>query len=1048
MGRRVLVLGAGPIEIGQAAEFDYAGTQACQALREEGIEVILLNSNPATIMTDPQIGERVYIEPLTCEVVERIIQQERPDAILGTMGGQTGLNLAVELEKRGILTKWGIPLLGTDISTIRLAEDRRAFRDFMQKLQQPTAKSVIIEHLDDAEAFAHEIGLPLVVRPAYTLGGTGGGIAATLEELRKQVTAGIRLSPIGQVLLEQSIGGLTEVEYEVLRDQQGNAVIVCDLENLDPVGIHTGDSIVVAPCQTLSFSQREMLEEAALKIVNGLKVVGSCNVQFALDTETDQYYVIEVNPRVSRSSALASKATGFPIAKVAAKLALGLSLTHLHADERPMVDYVVTKLPRWPFDKFPTADRRLGTQMKSTGEVMAVGRTFAESLQKAVRSLELHWQSLFHFPFHHLPEVELEKRLRSADDERLFLIVEALYRGMSTAQIHALTGIKPYFLLIIKDLVDTYKQMRTMNPLDPAQLLRVKQLGFSDEDIGRSCGLTTKDIRSVRQTNGIKPTYYSIKTTEGSFYYSSYDKDVSHKNISQPSERKVVVLGSGPIRIGQGIEFDFSTVHAAWTLRNMGYESIIINNNPETVSTDSTVSQHLYFEPLTEEDVWEVIQYEKPLGVLVQFGGQTAINLADFLEEQGVSIFGTSAGSTAGMEDRHQFDEALEKLNIHRPKGRTADTKQEAVDLADQLAYPVVIRPSYVLGGRGMEVINNKEELYEYLKEYSDISGYPLLIDNYVPGIEIEVDAICDGENVFLPGIMEHLERAGVHSGDSIAVFPAQSLTDDMIQQVYECTRLIGQHFQVKGFINIQFVISDETLYVLEVNPRSSRTVPFLSKVTGIPLPRLAVQVSLGETLTDLGYLGLLERDWNTVAVKVPVFSFAKLKGMEVTLGPEMKSTGEVMGRDRTLVKALYKGFLGANVPMPRIGQALITVADKDKKEVVPLAHQLSQLGMELICTIGTAKVLKKEGILCQVVPKLDESNEILELIQNREVDMVVNTYTKGKQPHRDGFRIRTSAAENGVLCFTALDTVQAYVRVVEDQALWVQPLLAGRRYE
>lgn len=1048
---KILILGSGPIEIGQAAEFDYAGTQACEALKEENIKVVLLNSNPATIMTDPQVADRVYIEPLTIDVLKRIIQLEQPNGILATTGGQTGLNLAMELERSGILKEYNIPILGTDMTAIKRAEDRNEFRNLMQRLDQPVPKSCTVEDIRKALEFVEEVGLPIVVRPAYTLGGTGGGMVNTMQELEHFIRSGLRQSPIHQVLLEQSIAGLIEIEYEVLRDSQGESIIVCGMENVDPVGIHTGDSIVVTPCCTLTKTQEKMLEHAALKIVNALNVVGSCNVQFALEPKSSRCYVIEVNPRVSRSSALASKATGYPIARIAAKLALGYTLSELDATKRPQMDYVVTKIPRWPFDKFPHADRLLKTQMKATGEVMAIGGSFAESLQKAIRSLETGYDSLFSLPLTHLSQQELEFRLAHPDDQELFVIAEYVRRGYDNSvdlvKLHELTKIQPFFLSEIKKIVDYYNYLNQLELLDEHSLLKAKQLGFSDAVIGSCFELTSHDVRNLRTQYNIYPDYCSIKTKSSPYFFSTYnlwngpDDEKTNNYDKWHESNSVIVLGSGPIRIGQGIEFDYSTVHAAWAIRHRGYQAVIINNNPETVSTDSNISHRLYLEPLTEEDVLAVIEREKPLGVVVQFGGQTAINLAELLDRQSVAILGTSAANTAGMEDRYQFDQAMEKLGIRRPIGLIAKSKQEASELKDQLVYPVVVRPSFVLGGRGMEVIYSREELQDYLTEFGNQTGYPLLIDSYLSGIEIEVDAISDGTDVFLPGIMEHLERAGVHSGDSIAVFPAFSLDESMIHQVYEYTKKIACYFQVKGFLNIQFVISKGELYVLEVNPRSSRTVPFLSKVTGLSLAQIATDISLGLTLNQLGYLGLYQLKQDIVAVKVPVFSFSKLQGMEITLGPEMKSTGEVMGRDKNLEKALYKGFIAAKYRMPTKGKVLLTIADKDKREINELAHCLDQLGLDIYATCGTAKYLIENGFKCQVVAKLEQSDEILNLIRQAEIDMVVNTYTKGKQPGRDGFRIRSAAVENDIHCFTSLDTVRAYLRVVADQELWLKPL-------
>ena len=1039
--QKVLVLGSGPIEIGQAAEFDYAGTQACQALKEEGVEVILLNSNPATIMTDPEMANKVYIEPLTVEVIEKIVHREQPDGILATTGGQTGLNLAMELEKTGILRRYNIPILGTDVAAIQKAEDRSDFRQLMHDLEQPVPVSSIIQSLSEAEAFVSQVGLPVVVRPAYTLGGSGGGLAQTAEELKKYIKTGLRQSPIKQVLLEQSIAGLSELEYEVVRDNSGAAIIVCDMENIDPVGVHTGDSMVVAPVQTLNQQQKQILEQAALWIVSALNVVGSCNVQFAFNPKTNQYYVIEVNPRVSRSSALASKATGYPIARVAAKVALGYTLAELQLDQRPQVDYIVTKIPRWPFDKFAGANRHLGTQMKATGEVMAIGKNLAESLQKAVRSLELDWDSLFDFPNSDITDDKLEQRLQRADDQRLFLLVEALKRGYSVAQINGLTKIRVNFLQVLDEIVAYYQHLYQLETLDVKSLRQAKELGFSDATIATCVSMTAAQVRQIRLQAGIKPQYAVVKSGAMPYYYSTYDSSLDQPEQPVSEQECMIVLGSGPIRIGQGIEFDYATVHAAWAIRKQGYDAVIINNNPETVSTDSNTSTRLYFEPLTCEDVLNVIAHEDPQGVVVQFGGQTAINLCDCLEQHQVSILGTSVADVNRMEDRRQFDANLEILQIPRPKGVTAASKQEAVEISRSLIYPVVARPSFVLGGRGMEVIHNHEELEHYLIEFSQHAGYPLLMDSYLAGIEIEVDAICDGTDVFVPGIMEHLERAGVHSGDSIAAFPAQTLLSETVKLVYEYTKQLALHFKVKGFINIQYVLAHDKLYVLEVNPRASRTVPFLSKATGISLAGVATKAALGISLKEQGYVGLRENHDPVVCVKVPVFSFAKLQGMEVSLGPEMKSTGEVMGRGKTLAKALYKGFIACSVKMPQQGKVLLTVADKDKADSTKVAKRIRSLGLQLYATAGTANYLQSHGIECAVVAKLDEGNDIIELITNNSVDMVINTITIGKQPQRDGFRIRTAAIENGVLCFTILDTVQAYLDVVEDQELWLEPL-------
>lgn len=1037
--KKVLVLGSGPIEVGQAAEFDYAGTQACQALKEEGIEVVLVNSNPATIMTDPRIADQVYIEPLTCDVVAMVIQREQPDGILATTGGQTGLNLVGELTAAGVLERENVAVLGTNLQAIQRSEDRSEFRWTMENINQPIPASCIVHELVEAEAFAEQIGYPVVIRPAYTLGGSGGGFAHNAAELRTYVTSGLRLSPISQVLIEQSIAGMREVEYEVLRDGEGNCLIVCDMENVDPVGVHTGDSIVVAPCQTLKPLEKEMLEKVAVDIVQALDVVGSCNVQFALD-KNEKYYVIEVNPRVSRSSALASKATGYPIAWVAAKISLGITMPEMDAFRRPAVDYIVTKIPRWPFDKFPTANRQLGTQMKATGEVMAIGSSFPESLQKAVRSLENDTISLFTDLYSSLPLDVLETRLRKADDERLFLLIEYLRRGGSVGELQLLTSIQPLFLEFLHDIVCFYQNLPNAK-LTEELLWQAKQLGFSDEDIAAAKHCDCQSIRNLRVELAVRPSYLRIKTGGMPYYYSTYLPKKRVLPIGVQETKAVVVLGSGPIRIGQGIEFDYSTVHAAWVLREEGYQAVIINNNPETVSTDYLTSDRLYFEPLGEEEVWEIMQIEDPTGVMVQFGGQTAINLAEFLWQENVPIMGTTAQGIAGMEDREQFDRAMEQLDIPRPQGFTAKNPAQARELANNLTFPIVVRPSYVLGGRGMEVIGNRLALEEYLALVSQSRGWPLLMDSYLAGTEVEVDAVSDGEDVFIPGVMEHLERAGVHSGDSIAVFPAQSLSTAMVEQIYDYTKRIARHFQVKGFLNIQFVIVNQEAYVLEVNPRSSRTVPFLSKVTGVSLAALATKVTLGSSIEQLQLTGLQPSPPTIVSVKVPVFSFAKLQGMEITLGPEMKSTGEVMGRGKDLAKSLYKGFVAAKVDMPTIKRAIITVADRDKQEMLAIAQQMIDLGYTLTATEGTASALKQVGVSCRLVAKLDEGSDILDMLETGKVDLVINTFTQGKQPQRDGFRIRRAAVENGILCLTSLDTVKAYLKVVEDRQLWLEPL-------
>lgn len=1051
--KKILVIGSGPIVIGQAAEFDYAGTQACQALREEGVEVVLINSNPATIMTDTNMADKVYIEPITLEFVTQIIRQERPDGLLPTLGGQTGLNMAVELARAGVLERENVKLLGTQLTSIEKAEDRDLFRELMRELEQPVPDSTIITTLEEALNFAEEIGYPLIVRPAYTLGGTGGGICATEEELRETVASGIRYSPIGQCLIEKSIAGMKEVEYEVMRDANDNCIVVCNMENFDPVGVHTGDSIVVAPSQTLSDREYQMLRSASLKIIRALNIEGGCNVQFALDPQSFQYYVIEVNPRVSRSSALASKATGYPIAKMAAKIALGYTLDEIinpvtgqtYACFEPTLDYIVSKIPRWPFDKFIHANRKLGTQMKATGEVMAIGRTFEESIQKAIRSLEIGTHRLYLKGADKLDDETLNTRLIKADDERLFLIAEAFRRGYTLQQIHDLTQIDWWFLDKIERLVAFEAEITRDAQLDYDTLYQAKRLGFTDRAIAElraaaqpaGTHLAEADVRDYRLEHGLRPVYKMVDTCAAEFeastpyYYSTYETE---NEVIRTDKEKIVVLGSGPIRIGQGIEFDYSTVHAVWAIQKAGYEAVIINNNPETVSTDFNTSDRLYFEPLFFEDVMNVINEEKPVGVIVQFGGQTAINLAAPLQEAGVRILGTSLESIDEAEDRKRFEALLSRLDIAQPQGSTVTSVEAAVGTAQSLGYPVLVRPSYVLGGRAMEIVYSDAELLKYMEEAVNINPqHPVLIDRYMLGKEVEVDAICDGETVLIPGIMEHIERAGIHSGDSIAVYPPQHLSDELKEKIALITIKIARELNTVGLVNIQFVIYKGEVYVIEVNPRSSRTVPFLSKVTNIPMANVATQCILGTKLSDLGYKDGLWPESSQVAVKVPVFSFAKLRRVEPTLGPEMKSTGEVMGRDPQYAKALYKGLIGAGMKIPATGAIIATVADKDKQEAVELLRGFYQLGYQIIATDGTASALIEAGIHVTTVYKLSEGvPNILDLIRNGEAHFVINTLTKGKAPERDGFRIRREAVENGVVCMTSLDTVRALLEMLE----------------
>lgn len=1049
--KKILVIGSGPIVIGQAAEFDYAGTQACQALKEEGMEVILINSNPATIMTDTNMADKVYIEPITLEFVTQIIRQERPDGLLPTLGGQTGLNMAVELARAGVLESENVKLLGTQLTAIEKAEDRDLFRDLMRELEQPVPDSVIVTTVAQAVDFANEIGFPIIIRPAYTLGGTGGGICNTMEELTEIVASGIRYSPIGQCLVERSIAGMKEVEYEVMRDANDNCIVVCNMENFDPVGVHTGDSIVVAPSQTLSDREYQMLRSASLKIIRALNIEGGCNVQYALDPHSFQYYVIEVNPRVSRSSALASKATGYPIAKMAAKIAIGYTLDELvnpvtgqtYACFEPALDYIVSKIPRWPFDKFTAANRKLGTQMKATGEVMAIGRTFEESIHKAVRSLEIGVHRLFLKETDLLDKETLEFRLQKPDDERLFLLAEAYRRGYTVEQLQNLTKIDWWFLNKLDGLIKFEAEIAVAD-LTAELLFEIKRKGFTDRAVaeiralaGRSTFTKEADVRAFRLQQNIKPVYKMVDTCAAEFeastpyYYSTYEQE---DEVTETAKEKVVVLGSGPIRIGQGIEFDYSTVHAVWAIQAAGYEAVIINNNPETVSTDFNTSDRLYFEPLFFEDVMNVIERENPIGVIVQFGGQTAINLAAPLHKAGVRILGSDLESIDTAEDRKKFEALLSKLSIAQPPGGTVTSVDQAVGTAAKFGYPVIVRPSYVLGGRAMEIVYSDEELLSYMEYAVKINPeHPVLIDRYMLGKEVEVDAICDRETVLIPGIMEHVERAGVHSGDSIAVYPPQSISDEIKQKIVDITTKIGLELNVVGLVNIQFVIHNDEVYVIEVNPRSSRTVPFLSKVTNIPMANVATRVIMGQKLTDMGYQGGLWPEDNHVSVKVPVFSFAKLRRVDTTLGPEMKSTGEVMGRDINFAKALYKGLIGAGMKIPAAGSVVVTVADKDKEEAIEILKGFYRLGYKIIATGGTATAIEQAGLPVTTVHKLSEgSPNILDLIRSGDAQFVVNTLTKGKEPERDGFRIRREAVENGVVCMTSLDTVRALVNMLE----------------
>ena len=1045
--KKVLVIGSGPIIIGQAAEFDYAGTQACQSLREEGYEVVLVNSNPATIMTDRDIADRVYIEPISLEFVTEIIRKERPYGVLATLGGQVGLNMAVELSEAGVLKEYDVKLLGTTLEAIKQAEDRELFKEAMKRINQPVPESDIFSDVVEAVEFANRIGYPIIIRPAYTLGGTGGGIAHNEEEMYMIALRGIKLSPIHQILVERSVAGWKEVEYEVMRDRADNCIIVCNMENIDPVGVHTGDSVVVAPSQTLNDTQYQMLRTASVDIIRYLEIEGGCNVQYALDPYSNQYYVIEVNPRVSRSSALASKATGYPIAKVAAKVAIGMTLDEItnavtgetKACFEPSLDYVVTKFPRWPFEKFNLADRTLGTQMKATGEVMAIDRTLEGSLLKAIRSLEI---GLDHIELkkiaHETPE-QLIERLQLVDDERLYVIAQALRAGISVEKICYITKINAFFINKIKNIVMVEKDLAA-NGVTESNLRLAKKYSFPDKVIARYANCSPEDVLAKRNELNIHPTYKYVDTCAAEFeahtpyYYSAY---ATEDEVVPRGENSVIVLGSGPIRIGQGVEFDYCSVHSSWALRKAGMKSIIINNNPETVSTDFDTSDSLYFEPLTVDDVMEIIRKENPVGVIAQFGGQTAINLAGPLAARGVNILGTSVDSIDMAEDRERFDELLAKLEIPRPVGALVTSDEEALEAAKRLQYPLIVRPSYVLGGRAMEIVYNDQELDRYMKEAVVASkDHPVLIDRYMVGMEVEVDAISDGIDVCIPGIMEQIERAGVHSGDSIAVYPAQHLTEELTEQIVDYTRRIAIGLNVKGVLNIQYIVVNGELHVIEVNPRSSRTVPFISKVTGINMVEYATRIALGETLESLGLPTGLVPARPHVAVKAPVFSFSKMGLVEIALGPEMKSTGEVMGIGRTYADALFKAIHGANMRIPDKGNILMTVADRDKEEAVRLAKGFIDLGYHIMATGGTGRYFTEHGVDCTIVNKISEGNpNCADFIREGKVDLMLNTLTYGKKPEREGFQLRRLAVEMGVPCLTSLDTAREVLHVVASRA-------------
>ena len=1047
--KKVLVIGSGPIVIGQAAEFDYAGTQACRSLKEEGIEVVLVNSNPATIMTDKDIADKVYIEPLTAKVLEKLIIKERPDSVLPTLGGQAALNLAMELEESGFLKEQGVRLIGTTSLTIKKAEDRLEFKETMEKIGEPVAPSLVVENVEDGIAFTNKIGYPVVLRPAYTLGGSGGGIAHNLKELTDILENGLRLSRVGQVLVERCIAGWKEIEYEVMRDSAGNCITVCNMENIDPVGVHTGDSIVVAPSQTLGDKEYQMLRTSALNIISELNITGGCNVQYALNPTSFEYCVIEVNPRVSRSSALASKATGYPIAKVAAKIAIGYTLDEIknaitgktYASFEPALDYCVVKMPRLPFDKFLTAKRTLTTQMKATGEVMSICTNFEGALMKAIRSLEQHVETLQDYDFTGLSNDELMEQLQVVDDRRIWVIAEAIRRGVSYEQIHDITKIDNWFIHKLEVIVKMENAL-SENELTEELLREAKRIEFPDTFISKLTGKSVDEIKEMKNRFGIKAGFKMVDTCAAEFeaatpyYYSAYGVD-NEAEETDPN-KKVLVLGSGPIRIGQGIEFDFCSVHCTWAFKAAGYETIIVNNNPETVSTDFDIADKLYFEPLTPEDVENIVNLEKPDGAVVQFGGQTAIKLTEALMKMGVPILGTKAEDVDAAEDRELFDKILEQCEIPRAAGGTVFTAEEAKAVANRLGYPVLVRPSYVLGGQGMQIATNDDEMEEFMEIINRIAqDHPILVDKYLMGKEIEVDAICDGENILIPGIMEHIERAGVHSGDSISVYPAQSLSKELIDTIEEYTKRLARALHVKGMINIQFIVYQNQVYVIEVNPRSSRTVPYISKVTGIPIVKLATRAIIGEKITDMGYKPGLQPNADYIAIKMPVFSFEKLRGAEISLGPEMKSTGECLGIAKTFEEALYKAFLGAGVNLPKHKKMIITVNDADKKDAISIGKRFEALGYEVYATRSTAKVLNENGVNAIKVNKLSqESPTVIDLLLEHKIDIVVDTPTQGRDKSRDGFLIRRISIETGVNCFTSLDTVNALLTSLESAAI------------
>ena len=1044
--KKVLVIGSGPIVIGQAAEFDYAGTQACRSLKEEGMEVVLLNSNPATIMTDKDIADRVYIEPLTVEVVEQLIQKEKPDSVLPTLGGQAGLNLAMELEEKGFLKENNVRLIGTTAQTIKKAEDRQEFKDTMEKIGEPVAASLVVHDVQAGIDFTNKIGYPVVLRPAYTLGGSGGGIAYNEEELIEILSNGLRLSRVGEVLVERCIAGWKEIEYEVMRDSAGNCITVCNMENIDPVGVHTGDSIVVAPSQTLGDKEYQMLRTSALNIITELGITGGCNVQYALNPDSFEYCVIEVNPRVSRSSALASKATGYPIAKVAAKIALGYTLDEIpnaitgktYASFEPMLDYCVVKIPRLPFDKFISAKRTLTTQMKATGEVMSICNNFEGALMKAIRSLEQHVDSLMSYDFSHLSKDELIEELHIVDDMRIWRIAEAIRQGISYDEIHEITKIDVWFIDKLAILVEMEQALQAKE-LDEDLLREAKRLEFPDYLVAKLAGKTEEEVKALRKKYDITAAYKMVDTCAAEFaattpyYYSVYGGE--NEAVETNDRKKVLVLGSGPIRIGQGIEFDFCSVHCTWAFKKEGYETIIINNNPETVSTDFDIADKLYFEPLTPEDVENIVNIEHPDGAVVQFGGQTAIKLTEALLKMGVPILGTSAENVDAAEDRELFDEILEQCEIPRPKGHTVFTAEEAKKAANELGYPVLVRPSYVLGGQGMQIAISDEDVDEFIGIINRIAQeHPILVDKYLQGKEIEVDAVCDGTDILIPGIMEHIERAGVHSGDSISVYPAQSISQHAKDTIVEYTKRLARSLHVIGMINIQFIVCGEDVYVIEVNPRSSRTVPYISKVTGIPIVPLATKVILGHTIRELGYEPGLQREADYIAIKMPVFSFEKIRGADIALGPEMKSTGECLGIAKTFNEALYKAFLGAGINLPKYKNMIITVKDEDKEDIVPIAQRFQALGYKIYATRNTAKALNENGVNAIRTNKIEQpSPNLMDLILGHKIDLVIDTPSQGVEHSKDGFVIRRNAIETGVNVLTSLDTATALVTSLEN---------------